>query len=304
VGDLAGGDAAWSPDGQQLIYTGERELDIASNNGSAARKLVAVPGPPYFPRWSPDGKTIRFTIGDVLSLHPLSGSTLWEVSSDGNHLHALLPSWHDPQCCGNWTPEGKYFVFQATSKGIETIWAIREKTGLLERATHEPVQLTNGPINTYAPVPSPDGKRLFVGGHQPRSEIVRYDSKSKALLPFLQGASAEGLDFSRDGKWVTYVSYPEGAVWRSTVEGEQRVQLTSPPMHAGQPRWSPDGKRIAFRGQHPERPWRIFMVSADGGAPEQLTTGEDSTSFDPTWAPDGKSLALSGFQARRSSFMF
>jgi Tol biopolymer transport system component len=66
-------------------------------------------------------------------------------------------------------------------------------------------------------------------------------------------------------------------------------------MHAAVPRWSPDGKRIAFRGQRPEEPWRIFIVSADGGSPEQLTTGEDSTGFDPTWAPDGKSLALSGY---------
>src|SRR5205823_3382918 len=112
----------------------------------------------------------------------------------------------------------------------------------------------------------PDGKRLFVGGTQPRSEIVRYDSTSKAFLPFLSGASVEELDFSRDGKWVTYISYPEGTLRRSTVGGEQRLQLTSPPMQVGQPRWSPDAKRIAFMGQYPGKPWRIYMLSAEGGA--------------------------------------
>jgi eukaryotic-like serine/threonine-protein kinase len=292
VGDLAGGDAAWSPDGQRLIYTGENELDIASSDGSAARKLVAVPGAPYFPRWSPDGKKIRFTIGDVLSLHPLSSSRLWEVASDGSHLHPLLPSWRNPQCCGNWTTGGKYFVFQASSKAIETIWAIREKNGLFERATHHPVQLTNGPINTYAPVPSPDGKRLFVGGHQPRSEMVRYDSKSKTFVPFLLGASVEGLDFSRDAKWVTYVSYPERTLWRSTVDGEQRVQLTAAPIQVALPRWSPDGKQLVFMGQYPDKPWHIFIVSAQGGTLSQLAKTENLTGFDPTWSPDGKSLAL------------
>src|SRR5205823_3408487 len=145
---------------------------------------------------------------------------------------------------------------------------------------------TNGPISTYAPVPSPDGKRLFVGGHQPRSEIVRYDSKSRQSVPFLSGASAEGLDFSRNGEWVTYVSYPQGTLRRSTIDGEQNLQLTAPPMHVGQPRWSPNGKRIAFMGHYPEKPWQIFTVPAEGGAPEQLTTGEIATGFDPTWSPD------------------
>jgi Tol biopolymer transport system component len=202
----------------------EKELDIARSDGSGARKLVAVPGLPSLPRWSPDGKTIRFSIGNglVVGHYSTAGSTLWEVASDGSNLHPLLPNWRYPQCCGNWTTDGKYFVFEVTNKGIETIWAIREKIGLFDRTSHEPVQLTNGPINTYAPVPSPDGKRLFVGGHQARSEIVRYDSKSKTFVPFLSGASVEGLDFSRDGKWVTYVSFPEGTLWRSAVDGEQR----------------------------------------------------------------------------------
>jgi hypothetical protein len=51
-------------------------------------------------------------------------------------------------------------------KGIETIWVIREKVGLLQTA-HEPVQLTAGPIHTHEPVPSPDGKRVFFAGAQP-----------------------------------------------------------------------------------------------------------------------------------------
>jgi eukaryotic-like serine/threonine-protein kinase len=300
LGDLAGGEAAWSPDGRRLVYAEEKELDIALSDGSGARKLLAVPGSPAFPRWSPDGKTIRFTIGGIHNADtlvpgdPAAASTLWEAADDGSHLHALLPNWRHPQCCGNWTTDGKYFVFEATSKGIETIWAIREKAGLFDTRKREPVQLTSGPIDTYAPVPSPDGKRLFVGGRQSRSEMVRYDSSSKAFVPFLSGASVEGLDFSRDGKWVTYVSYPEGTLWRSAVDGEQRLQLTTPPMQAGLPRWSPDGQRIAFMGQYPEKPWRIFIVPAEGGAVEQLTTGENGTGFDPTWSPDGNSLAVSG----------
>jgi eukaryotic-like serine/threonine-protein kinase len=289
LGDLVAASAAFSPDGEQLVYTKEKEIHIARSDGTEGRKLVTVPGTPSFIRWSPDGKKIRFTL-----FRSQLTSSLWEVLRDGTHLRALLPSWREPQCCGTWTEDGRYFVFQATRRGMETIWAMREKVGLFQRAMHEPVQLPAGPINTYAPVPTPDGKRLIVGGFQRRSDIVRYDSKSKTFVPFLSGASIEGLDFSRDSKWVTYVSYPEGTLWRSTVDGEQKLQLTSVPMRAELPRWSPDGKRIVFMGQYPDRPWRIFMLPADGGAAEQVTNGENAPGFDPTWSPDERSLAVGG----------
>jgi Tol biopolymer transport system component len=47
-------------------------------------------------------------------------------------------------------------------------------------------------------------------------------------------------------------------------------------------------------GQYPGKPWRIFMVSADGGALEQLTDGKNATGYDPTWSPYGNSLAFGG----------
>jgi serine/threonine protein kinase/Tol biopolymer transport system component len=296
LGDLVAGEAAWSPDGEQLVYTNleKRELDLARNDGTEPRKLIAVPGLPGYPRWSPDGTKIRFTIKDMPAVQSRPASTLWEVARDGTHLRRLFPGWREEQCCGTWTADGKYFLFEATSKGVETVWAIREKIGLFGRSSQEPVQLTFGPMNTHAPLPSPDGNRLFVSGDQPRSDIVRYDLKSKAFIPFLSGASAEGLDFTRDGNWVAYVDYPEGSLWRSTVNGEERLQLTAPPMRVGLPRWSSDRKRIVFMGQNPGTGWRIFMVRADGGKPEQLTTGEDATGSDPTWSADGRFLALGG----------
>jgi serine/threonine protein kinase len=301
LGDCMGGDAAWSPDANEFVYTREKEkeIDVARSDGTEVRRLITVPGIPSFPRWSPNGKKIRFTLEPVRSFNwsrlttQMSASTLWEVSADGSHLHALLPNRRDAQCCGNWTPDGKYFVFQAGTAGLTTIWAIREKTSLLQRTSQEPVQLTTGPMNTYAPVSSPDGKRLFVGGRQSRIEIVRYESRSKQFVPFLSGISAEGLDFSRDGKWVAYGAYPEGTLWRSTIDGEHRLQLTSPPMYASLPRWSPDGKRIAFMGYYSGKAQNIFIVSADGGLPEQVTKTENDG--DPTWSPDGNRLAFGGF---------
>ncbi len=297
LGNLRVDDAAWSPDGHRIVFTQGNDIGIARSDGTDDRKLASVPGMAYLPRWSPDGKRLRFTLAReayLVSKHSvtqMAASTLWEISADGTQLHALLPGWHDAQCCGNWTRDGRYFVFQGIRNGTSSVWAMRERASVFQTAAEKPVELTTGPMSSYGPVPSRDGKQLFVGGRQTRIEIVRYDTSSKTFVPFLSGVSAEGLDFSRDGKWVTYITYPEGTLWRSTVDGGQRLQLTAAPLHASLPRWSPDGKRIAFMSSQPGQPERIFIVQTDGGAPEQVTSGKDGT-YDPTWSPDGTSLAF------------
>jgi Tol biopolymer transport system component len=154
--------------------------------------------------------------------------------------------------------------------------------------------LTSGPLRFSVPVPSKDGKRLFVVGEQRRAELVRYDSASGAFVPFLGGMSAGETDFSRDNQWVTYVSYPDDTLWRSKVDGNARIQITYPPMEAALPHWSPDGKRIAFVARIPGKPWKIFLVSGEGGSPQQVMQDEFSE-LDPAWSADGKTLAFGRF---------
>jgi Tol biopolymer transport system component len=104
------------------------------------------------------------------------------------------------------------------------------------------------------------------------------------------------VDFSRDGQWIAYVSYPEGTLWRSRIDGSERRQLTLPPLAVMNPRWSPDGKLITFtdysNGDRSQMtrgsPRRVYVVSTDGGGPALLLAGQFG---DPTWSPDGNSIA-------------
>jgi Tol biopolymer transport system component len=220
-------------------------------------------------------------------------NSLWEISADGANLHPLLPGWNSPpkECCGNWTGDGKYFVFQSEREGRIQIWVKAENAGSIRRTRHEPILLTAGPLNYYSPVPSVDGRKLFVAGSQPRGELQRYDLQNHRFESYLQGISAEGIDFSRDGQWVTYVAYPDGSLWRSKVDGSQRVQLTFAPLRVVLPRWAPDGKRIAFAGANPGKPFAIFVISAEGGSPEQLTNGEHDQG-DVGWSADRRRLVF------------
>jgi Tol biopolymer transport system component/DNA-binding winged helix-turn-helix (wHTH) protein len=286
VGDVLGRDAAWSPNGQRIAYAKGNELYVCKADGTETQKLVAAPGPVRWPRWSPRGGVLRFTVG-----HPRGRTSIEEVSADGGRSHALFPVWKGVHCCGNWTPDGKYYIFQSGFNWRTEIWALRERAGLFHKGNGEPVQLTAGPMDFQSPVSSVDGKRLFVIGEQPRGELVRFESKSGQFVPYLGGISAQHVDVSKDGEWVTYVSYPEGVLWRSKVDGSQRLQLTSLPMQAFLPRWSPDGKRIAFSAAVPGAPSGIHVVAADGGGPAQLTEGNHYET-DPNWSPDQNSLVF------------
>jgi eukaryotic-like serine/threonine-protein kinase len=289
VGDILAHDASWSPDGEQIVYAHDNELYLAKPDGSDSRRLVTLASPASWPRWSPDGKVLRFTIEDLKT----GSRSLWEVASDGTGLHPLLPGWSNPpaECCGNWTPDGNYFVF-LSERDVNTssLWAIREKSGFLRKRNLEPIQLTTGPATLiWAVVPSRDGKKLFVIQGSPLGEVVRYDAKSQQFLPYVSGISAIHLVFSKDGQWVVYISYPDGTLWRSKIDGTERLQLTSPPMAVLQPQWSPDGKQIAFGAGMLGRGIHVYIVSADGGVPKEVTKGERDELF-PNWSQDGNSL--------------
>jgi Tol biopolymer transport system component len=280
--------AAWSPDGQQLVYARDMELHLARSDGTEVRKLATFAGFPFFVRWSPDGHRLRLSVsgtGDTTA-------SLWEVSVDDGHMRPLLSDW-DPSwytCCGSWTADGKYFVFQSRSN----VWALCEKASFLRRAAQQPVQLTTGPMAAYWPLPSRDGKRLFIAGYLARNEFIRYDLQSRQFGPVLAGVSGDELEFSKDGKWVAYVSIPGELLVRAAADGSQRLQLTPSPLAAGMPHWSPDGKQIAFGGVTPGKPGRIYVVSFDGGPVRQMTNGEGGKygDGDPSWSPDGESLAF------------
>ena len=290
VGDVLMRDAAWSPDGQTIAYTKDHDLYRSKTDGREARRLCAAPGFSNGIRWSPDGAQIRFTLYDPQK----NANSLWEISAEGADPHPLLPRWAatSQTCCGQWIPNGNLFVFQSDRGGSDNVWVLSEKAGFIRNGSPDPVQLTVGPMSFRMPTSSKDGKELFAVGELKRGELVRYDPAMRQFVSYLAGISAENLDFSRDGKWVAYISYPQGDLWRSRVDGSERLQLTLPPLRAALPRWSPDGKQIVFGALLPGEPWRTYRVSLEGGTPEIVRPEKTTQEGDAVWSPDGKRLAL------------
>jgi Tol biopolymer transport system component len=105
--------------------------------------------------------------------------------------------------------------------------------------------------------------------------------------------SITDVAFSNDGQWVTYVTIPDKGLWRSRLDGSERMQLTDPgKIWAALPRWSPDGKQIVFMGRTAAANWRAYLISSNGGTFRDPIPSAPA-GLDPTWMPDGKSIVLS-----------
>jgi Tol biopolymer transport system component len=240
-------------------------------------------------RVSPDRTQIRLTVVPAGS----PNSAIWEARADGGDLRPMFSAADGmgSTCCGAWTADGRYYVFQSNRGESWNVWAIREKQHWWDKTDGKPVRLTLGPTSSQLPLPSLDGKRIFFVGTEHRAELVRYDVRKQDFASILPGISADGAVYNRDESRLAYVAVPDGILWQSKADGSDRHQLTFAPMEAALPRWSPDGKRIAFMGRQPGKPWRIYLMPVGGDYPSQVTEGEVEGA-DPTWSPDGNSIAF------------
>jgi serine/threonine protein kinase/Tol biopolymer transport system component len=294
VGNILAHAATWTRDGQHIVYARKSSLYVCNVEGEDSQHLTTVIGIPHAPRFSPDGKRLRFTIRDTNQ----RTSSLWEVASDGTQLHAVLPDWNKPaeEFGGTWSANGDYFLFESTRGSTQNIWSIRERASLFRKASTQPTQLTVGPLLFSNPTPSADGKKLFVIGQQRRFDLIRMQGTSAQFSIYLQGISAGEADIR--GEWITYVAHPELTLWRSKLDGSERTQLTYAPMQTHMPRWSPDGKQIAFVASRPGKPWKIFVTPVDGGTPQEATAADagqrELNQGDETWTPKGDGIVYAG----------
>lgn len=281
-------DATWMPDGQTILYATGNDLYTASEDGTEKRKFATVPGRAFWLRWSPDGSVLRFTLLNS-QLHT---TALWQISRDGGNAHPLLPGWNTPpaECCGSWTADGRYFVFQSTRNGNSNLWQLNEKPGIFSQ--RGPVQITNGPLSYQGPITSQTGDRIFFIGLNTRSELLSYDTGRSVFVPFASNLSnASRVEFSRNQQWVAWIQQDDGSLWRSRLDGSQRVQLTTRPMQVFMMHWSPDGRRIVLMGREPGKMWKIYTVDTEGGHLQPLLE-EDRNEADPDWSPDGKEIVF------------
>ena len=281
VPDVVTQAATWMPDGRSVLYASGNQLFTISLQNGRSTMLATTPGRAFWPRWSPDGKLLRFTIIDALN----HTSSIWEMTPGHGSAHQILKAWSaaGSVCCGTWTGDGTAFVFEATRDGHTDLWRTN--------GSIDPTRITNGPLNFKAPVAGRDGGAIFFIGQDIHSRLERYDTQEKQYVP-VQGflSVADHVSYSRDSQWVAWVD-PNGRLWRARNDGTERVLLTPPDMQVFMATWSPDDTRLAFMARRPTQPWQIYTLPSEGGNLERLLPDAKNIG-DPSYSPDGKFIVF------------
>jgi Tol biopolymer transport system component/DNA-binding winged helix-turn-helix (wHTH) protein len=289
VGDLLVDHATWFPDGRHILCANDQEIFSVDRDGTDRRHLFNVDGEPFAFKWKPDGTSF------VFSLITSDGSVrLMQSSPNGADVHPILAGWNDPpgECCATWTPDGKNLIFRSDQKGQEDLWILNEAGRWPWSKTPQPVRLTNGPTSFSEPLVTPDSKKIFALGLEPRGHVVRFDQRLGDFVPSSLPQHSFDLAFSPDGRWVAYISHPGLTLWRSRIDGSDRLQLTSLPLRALRPIWSRDSRQILFSGSPPKNYFVAFTVSLDGGTPQPVLENDKLYRDYADWAPDGESVTI------------
>ena len=282
IGNQMARRAHWSPDGHSILYCDIDSVYVSGADGSNVKKIWDAPGLVVSAYFSPDSRRIRATVFE----NPRA--KIWEVNSDGSHAHRLDPDWPEDQMDGQWSADGKHFIFiSSRENGPNNVYEMISPRWFEFWKKPTAVRLTSGELDILAASPSRDSTRLFIIGEIPQGAMRAYDPKQNRFAPFLNGMAAQEVVISPDKQWMVYTDYPRHYLWRSKLDGSEKLQLTT--SYGMMPRWSPDGRNVVFSDWH-----KLYLVSAEGGSPEKLIR-EGDNEVGQSWSPDGQSIAFNEF---------
>ena len=273
---------AWSPDGAELVYSMQGSLWRQRTDSQEAKQLTDGPGYDFQPDWSPDGRSIVYTSyrNDALEL--------WLLDVASGATHALVAD-GAVNLDARWSPDGKQLAYVSTAhEGRWHVYLLPMQPG---GAAGPPARITEDrdsglPRYYYSrfdhylsPTWSPDGRELILVGN--RGHI--WGSGGLWRMEARPGAPAREIrdeettwkarpDWARDGKRVVYSSYlgrQRNQLWLTTSDGGDAFQLTYCDCDHTAPRWSPDGRRIAFISNEAGNT-SLRIVTVPGGTVQTL----------------------------------
>lgn len=265
----------WSPAGDRLAFVSNRKGDpqiwVMPADGGEARQVTRIKGGVSGPVWSPDGRYLAFTA---------------RLGEEG-----IVPASDEGKDEDDKDPARRY---TKDVRVIDRIWYRLDDLGyfdgkyaqicVTEVETGRTVQLTAGRLDAENPAWSPDGRELAFSSNRLPGGEHRPSVSDIHVLAF-RPEDLDSLSAIREPRTLTGSRGP-----------------------ASQPAWSPDGRTIAFLGNHQERGWytntHIWLVPSQGGEARCLTADFSQSFGDQSvtdlrghgggpalrWSPDGRTL--------------
>jgi Tol biopolymer transport system component len=276
---------AWSPSGQELAFTSEvtetsnGPLHVLEFSSGRQRVLTHPPKRVYdfYPAYSPDGKWLAFC-----RLSTNSTSDIYIAPDDGGAERRITQENHDLRGIA-WMPDGGTLLVSSNRTGVQRLWRVDVHTGQFS-------PFPSAGTNARDPSVSRDGKYVVHSDYMLRSEIWQVplkEGRPHSIAPSTrQDHSAQ---YSPDGKTIAFVSDRTGSreLWTMLVDGSNLRQLTHfDGALLGSPRWSDDGRYLAFDAR-PMGHSSVFVVPATGGTSRPVDDDPNEEKM-PSWSHDGK----------------
>ena len=212
------------------------------------------------------------------------------MNADGSGMkQIILMDDYDAQGSPDWSPDGATIAFDAwRASAGETAGAAHIFVASADGS--KPRDLGDGAMPSF----SPDGKRLCFTRYKPSGVYVMNVDGSDRQLVDPEGWSGH---FSPDGTRLVYGVGGNIAVYDLGTKS-RRMILTGE--QSGRYRyiywnlcWSPDGERIAFKGQRPDETYELAYTSAEGSDKGFQVLYSGTTDSDLAWHPEGKRIVFS-----------
>jgi TolB protein len=256
-------EAAWSPDGRQIVLISSRHgglkvhiMDAASeSHGSDMKQITSGPDEDDSPAWSPNGRTIVF-----VSIRN-STSHIFVMNADGSDVRQLTRGPGD-NIHPMWSPDG---------------------TRILFNTTHFSHANLSGEENAA-------GNRVIGEGRDDSMNLASVRPDGTNLQRITRAGGFTYASYSAEGRFIVHRKQQgeTSQIFVMNADGSNDHNLSGSSTVDGWPAWSPDGKRIVF-SRHTEKGFQLFVMNRDGSAVRQLTdaTGEF---VNPRWSPDGSKI--------------
>jgi dipeptidyl aminopeptidase/acylaminoacyl peptidase len=294
----------WSPDGQNIAFTvsewnrkenrRDSHIYIVPATGGVPTRLTNGERGETSPQWSPDGTRIAF----LADREPATGATSSQPSNSGRTQIWMIPvrggeaervTSDESNVTGFcWSPDGRWIGYVVRDTPKDKAERERRKKEKFDA--------------------------IVVDSDYTYSHLWTINVATKEKTRMTEGNfSVSDPQWSPDGRWIAYVmsragsqesSYTDISEDRNTdifivsSNGSQIHQVTINRGPDSQPRWSPEGGRIAYLASPDPTIWApktdLLLISIEGGVHRNLTAGfNDSITGRIEWSPDGSAIFAS-----------
>ena len=228
----------------------------------------------------------------------ISHDVAYVIDNEGNNLYLLDRAGEKSKIINDsvtnpkWSHNQEMVAYLADAengKGQLKVW---------HRDTEDASKVSHAPANVQEFFWSPDSRMIAYladSADGARSEIHVYEfenDETTTLVSEIAG-NVELGNFSGDNQWIVLCLNLDGSpgIYKRSVHGVDEVQLTD--YEDSRPRFSMDGKRVAFARKNPDGSTNIYTLEVETGngpSAAKALTDEDGDETNFEWAPNGRSI--------------